>query len=241
MNIQNTQSKIINGKTVRRSTTWPNYGCTSCGIVYRWDREKKMTSTVTQYGYLSFRASHNNFTSTGFVHVIVAQCWLDNDNPTIKVNVNHIDGNKANPNSSNLEWVTRSQNQRHAIETNLKSSGEDLYNSQLTEIQVHEVCVLMLDGWRAKDIAERYNVSVDIISKIKSGDSYPDIRNKYNIPVKFKDQFSESTVRWVCEQIVNGTADATIATISTNKKLSVYQVKRIRNKIRYSSISNEYF
>lgn len=236
-----TEEKVINGKIVRRSASWPNYGCTYCGTVYRWDREKKMKSTTTQFGYLSFRLSENNVTSTRFVHVIVAQCWIENDDPLNKVNVNHKDGNKGNPHGDNLEWVTRSQNQRHAVNTGLKQKGQELYNSKLTNEQVHEVCKLLVSGWRIKDIADKFGVSRDLLSKIKSGDSYSDIRASYKVPCKYQNELSVSTVKWVCEKIVQGYADANISAMSINKKLSVQEIKRVRNKIRYKEISDSYF
>lgn len=237
----NTQIKSIDGKIVRRSTNWFNYGCTECGIIYRWNTEKPMTKVKTQYGYLVVRVCHNNKAKNVFTHIIVAEGWVYNDDPVNKVNVNHKDGDKTNTHSNNLEWVTRSQNQRHAINAGLKSSGEALYNAKLTSEQVHDACKMMEDGLRIKDIAVRFNVSSGVIQNIKRGDSYPNIRNLYKIDNDFKSKFSESTVRWVCERILEGFADATIAKLSTNNKMSVLEVKRIRNKIRYRSISNEYF
>ena len=234
-----TDTQIIDGKIVRRSTTWPNYGATSCGMIYRWDRKNKMSLTLTKKGYLYVRLCHNNVAECRFAHVLIDQCWVEN--PNNYQYVNHIDGDKTNCASTNLEWVTSSQNQRHAIDNKLRGIGEDQYNAQLTDEQVKEVCKLLVDGWRVKDLSVKFSVSADIIQKIKSGDSYPHIRRLYEIPVKYKTQFSESTIRWVCERIKEGLADATIAELSTNKNLSVYQVKRIRDKIIYSTISGEYF
>lgn len=51
------------------------------------------------------------------VHRIVAKYFCDN--PENKPEVNHIDGNKSNNKASNLEWVTRSENELHAYRTGL--------------------------------------------------------------------------------------------------------------------------
>lgn len=237
----NIEEKTIDGLLIRRSKRWPNYGCTTSGEVFRWDREKRMTPCISNAGYMVVRVCHNNKAMNAHVHYMVADCWLENDDPEHKIEVNHKDGDKTNPNLENVEWSTKSQNQRHAIETGLKSSGESLYNAQLTHDQVHLVCRMLEDGVSVSTIAEKFEVSKDIVSKIRSGDSYPHIRRFYDINHKFKNSLSESTVRWICEQIIRGLGDSSIAKESNNKNVNVYEVKRIRNKIRYKTISNEYF
>lgn len=239
--------KLIDGKEVRRLITWPNYGITKCGKPYRWDTERPMT--IQLHGgavdgtdpYYVFRVSHGNVVGHAYLHKAVAEAWLLNDDPENKTQVNHKDGNKLNFDVDNLEWVTPSQNQRHALLTNLKQKGENLYNAGLLDDQVHIACQCLRDGWRVKDVADRFMVSTDIIRKLRAGDTYFHIRRLYNIDIKNSDNLSESTVRWVCENILKGCSDSEIARKSTNKNLTTIGVKRIRNKTRYSLISDEYF
>ena len=54
-------------------------------------------------------------------HRLVALSFLDK--PDGKDFVNHIDGNKFNCNLSNLEWVTTSENRRHAVDTGLHKTS----------------------------------------------------------------------------------------------------------------------
>lgn len=56
------------------------------------------------------------------VHSLVAEAFLGEGDE-----VNHKDGNKLNNHVDNLEWCTRAENHRHALETGLfvPPSGED--------------------------------------------------------------------------------------------------------------------
>lgn len=55
-----------------------------------------------------------------FVHYLVALHFCEGANDELVVN--HIDGNKLNNTATNLEWVTRSQNDLHAYKLNLRKA-----------------------------------------------------------------------------------------------------------------------
>lgn len=73
------------------------------------------------------------------IHRLVAKAFIFN--PDNKPEVNHIDGDKLNNNSDNLEWVTRDE---HVIHTNKyiafnRQKGESHCRSKLTEDIVRQI------------------------------------------------------------------------------------------------------
>ena len=67
------------------------------------------------------KVSHNargyQQVSAGLVHRMVAETWIPN--PNHYRDVNHINGDKSDNRVENLEWVTHSENIRHAYRTGL--------------------------------------------------------------------------------------------------------------------------
>lgn len=234
--------KIIKGVEVARSKRWPNYGVSKCGRAFRWDTEKELkVGMLTAGDYPVFRVSHAGKASWACIHYAIMDCWVENPNEELYVEVNHKNGNKLDYSFDNLEWATKSQNQRHAIETGLKPRGEDLYNSSMREELVHVICQELQEGCLPKDLSKKHGVSEHAIRKLRDGSTYFHIRSLYPIDHKYKYNPSEATVRWICERIVEGHSDKSISKLSNNPNVTTIEVKRIRNKIRYRTISDDYF
>lgn len=50
------------------------------------------------------------------IHRLVADAFIKNDDPKNKTTINHIDGDRSNNRVDNLEWVSYSENERHAYD-----------------------------------------------------------------------------------------------------------------------------
>lgn len=68
-------------------------------------------------GYLVVNLGKNSKKFTAKVHRLVAEAFIEN--PDNLPEVNHLDGNKANPAKTNLEWSTGSGNSQHAFKIGL--------------------------------------------------------------------------------------------------------------------------
>lgn len=87
-------------------------------------------------GYLQVNLKISKNIKSCRVHRLVGESFINN--PKNKPDINHIDGNKSNNNVSNLEWVTKSENTKHALANGLMhpKRGEQSPVSKLTEQDV---------------------------------------------------------------------------------------------------------
>ena len=106
------------------------------------------------------------------IHLLVAEAFIG---PRLEgFVINHKDGNKNNNDYQNLEYVTQSQNLKHAFATGLKNcntiKGTKNWRGKLTNEQVLEIKELKKTyGISNKDLAERYNVTASFICNIVKG------------------------------------------------------------------------
>lgn len=70
-------------------------------------------------GYVTVKLTRNKKGSTQNLHRLLALAFVPN--PHNKPIVNHIDGDKLNYSLENLEWVTYSENMKHAFDMQLAS------------------------------------------------------------------------------------------------------------------------
>lgn len=103
------------------------------------------------------------------VHILVAETFIG-PRPDGMV-VNHKDGNKANPFLENLEYVTPSQNHKHALQNKLfiPPSGKNHWSAVLSDEDVLNIRSAALGGESHSSIAKRYGCSIASVSAYRNG------------------------------------------------------------------------
>lgn len=104
-------------KTIK---TFSNYEVSEFGEVRNASTKKIRKLSKNNKGYLQTSLYNGNSRKSVKIHRIVAQEFIDN--PKGKNEVNHKDGDKTNNHISNLEWVTRSENIKHAWDNGLNNT-----------------------------------------------------------------------------------------------------------------------
>lgn len=113
------------------------------------------------------RSNRKNFR----VNRLVAKAFVPGYRPGL--DVNHKDGNKRNNHAENLEWLTRSENQKHAFAHGLNTPrrGELCGNSKINSETVMKIRALKRDQpkLRNADIAKMYGLGMSTITHIILG------------------------------------------------------------------------
>lgn len=121
---------------------------------------------ITKFGYATCLLSINKKYKHHSVHVLVAKHFIG-PKPGEKYQVNHKDGNKLNNHVTNLEWVTPSENLKHAFKNGLMcQKGENHASNKLNNKSVLKI---FKSKKSVPELAKTYGVCNGSIYNIKSG------------------------------------------------------------------------
>lgn len=109
---------------------FPKYSISNKGRVMRNETGYIKKNTLSKTGYYVVGFSDNGKTRVRLVHRLIANAFIEVDDP-MKDCVNHIDGDKTNNSILNLEWVTKAENNRHAIEIGLYNANKPIFSENV--------------------------------------------------------------------------------------------------------------
>lgn len=159
-----------------------DYAVSNTAKIYNMKTLKELKHWHDRLGYCRINIYISELRKTIGIplHRAVALCFCNN--PENKREINHIDGNKDNNNSWNLEWCTRSENMKHALKMSLIKKPEAL--KVLNDELVHKICkMLEEDLLSSAKIAKALGVKKHNVLQIRQG-AWSHISSQYNIPKK---------------------------------------------------------
>jgi len=145
---------------------FPEYEVSNLGNIrsYRIYKNGKLLKHRISNGYNRVMLNKKN----KMVHRLLAQAFIPN--PENKPCINHINGIRNDNRVENLEWVTISENNKHAYDTGLKPPifGENHYSTTLTKQNVIEIIKLLkTTNLFYKEIAKLFNTSISTVARLK--------------------------------------------------------------------------
>ena len=119
---------------------------------------------VNPPGYLKVSTLRERNRPRFYVHRLVALAWVKGY--TEGAHVNHINGIKTDNRAENLEWVTASENIKHAWEAGLSMPGEAMGSSKITGDQVIAIREAYAYGAPFSVLARIAGISHSTVGKI---------------------------------------------------------------------------
>ena len=201
-----------------------------------------MKTTVSNCGYEMVIIGGRKNAKNALVHRLVANAFIPN--PTKKPEVNHIDGNKLNNNMDSLEWVTKSENMKHAIEHNLIDfvRGEDSSSAKITNQEAIDIINLFIIGKSNDFIANKYGLHSRYVSLIRHKKRWKHIWDEHFKDVKPVKSFTDKYSHLDRDAIVKDALTTTMTNIELEEKYSVDRstISRIRTGSRVPKVWMEY-
>jgi hypothetical protein len=137
------------------------YKISENGDIFSCRTNKIMKPYLHKSGYMIIKLENLGRRKNYYIHRLVALTYIPTKDKSL--DINHKDNNTLNNHVSNLEWVTRKENNDIAIAAGRnKKRGKSLVGKQ----DWQDIVDLFKEGISCTKIAEKYNCSTATISRI---------------------------------------------------------------------------
>lgn len=117
-------------------------------------RRKGALKQEIKNGYKSVNLYKNQTCKHCYVHRLVAEAFLPNENDYNYIN--HIDCNKLNNSVENLEWCSQKQNIQHSLENYLQNQYKTFVNG-IEYLSMKEASLKHFNNvWKIKELRYKY-------------------------------------------------------------------------------------
>jgi len=142
---------------------------------YCTTKEKFLKPNNYSNKYAVFDLSLNLKVKRHLAHRLLAIAFIPNAEN--KPFINHKNGNKLDNSLGNLEWVSASENAKHAFDMGLRKRGEVHSKSIFTDNQVIDIKQRLAKGENGASIARLYNACKSTIHNIKKNKTWKHLNN----------------------------------------------------------------
>lgn len=148
---------------------FPNYKISNLGNVRNINTGKAVATPIHQHGYHCVRLWNKGKTRLMKIYRLIAIHFIPN--PDSKREVNHINGNRMDHSIKNLEWVTPSENMKHAFRCGLsKCQFKKGFKHQLAKLTPHSVGFIIKSRssktHSLKELSKMFGVTPDHICRV---------------------------------------------------------------------------
>jgi hypothetical protein len=163
----------------RRIKGWP-YIVSSYGRIARYGSAqgtstgKILKPKISNTGYAKVCLRRDGDKWYARIHRLVADAFIGPCPPGHQIN--HIDGDKLNNRSDNLEWATQSENMAHAAQHGLRPRGESHKLSKLDEVKVREIRERHAGGETYAELSRAFNIDPSVIRGVVRRESWKHVQ-----------------------------------------------------------------